>query len=156
MKINEFQKVKGRLLITSGPNETVHATIQKLAENNIGALPVCDANGKLLGIVTERDLLKECAHRNTTIGSAKVKDIMTKEVAIGIPEDDISYVMEVMIQKGIRHLPVMSGTKLIGMISARDIVEHQLEESRAKVRYLSDYLTLVTAIMQSEAVNTSK
>ena len=101
MKINEFQKIKGRPLITSGPNETVHTAIQKLVENNIGSLPVCGANGTLLGIVTERDLLKECAQRSMAIGSTKVKDIMTKEVAIGIPEDDMNYVMEVMIQKGI-------------------------------------------------------
>lgn len=153
MKIEEFQKIKGRPLITIGPDETVQAAIRKLDENKIGSLPVCDAAGALLGIVTERDLLKRFTQSGLATGGSRVKDVMTKEVVIGIPEDDINYVMEVMIQKGIRHLPVMVGLKVRGMISARDIIEHQLEESRAKVRYLNDYLSLVTAIMQSEAVD---
>jgi CBS domain-containing protein len=65
---------------------------------------------------------------------------MTKEVAIGIPGDDLDYVMNTMMQKGIRHLPIMAGAKLEGIISARDILEHRLEECRVEVRHLSDYI----------------
>jgi CBS domain-containing protein len=148
IKIKEFQKIKGRPLITIEPNATTFDAIQKLIEYRIGALPVCDNNGKLLGIITERDILKECGHQNTEIGKTKVQDVMTKDVVIGIPEDEISYVMEVMTRKQVRHLPVMAGRKLDGIISARDIIEYQLQESRAKVRYLSDYLEVVTAVLQ--------
>jgi len=58
MKIRDFLKIKGRKALTIGPNETVHVALQRLIENNIGALPVCDEDGVLLGIVSERDLLK--------------------------------------------------------------------------------------------------
>ena len=156
MKVNEFLKIKDSPVITISPNETVHAAIQKLVDNNIGALPVCDTDGAMLGIVSERDLLKECAQRSDVIGSTSVKDVMTKEVAIGIPEDNVDYVMAIMIQKGIRHLPIMAGPKLAGMISARDIVENQLEESKAEARYLSDYVGLLTALLQDEAQDTDK
>ena len=141
MKIKDLLKIEGRPVVTIGPKETVHAAIQKLVQNNIGALPVCDANGTILGIVSERDLLKECSQRGRAIDSTKVEDIMIKDIAIGIPEDDIEYAMSIMTQKGIRHLPIMVGPKLENMISIRDIVETQLEQSKAQVRYLTDYIS---------------
>lgn len=141
MKIKDLLKIKGRPIITIEPDETVHAAIQKLVKNNIGALPVCDAKGAMIGIVSERDLLKECSQRSGVIGNTKVKDVMTKDVAIGIHEDDIGYIMSIMTQKRIRHLPIMAGGKLEGMISIRDIIEVELEESKAQVRYLSDYMS---------------
>ena len=141
MKIDELLKTKGRAVVVIGPEETALAAVQRLVQNNIGALPVCDAKGTLLGIVSERDLLKQCSQRVKEIGSIKVKDVMTRDVAIGIPEDDLDYVMSIMSQKGIRHLPIMVGQKLEGMVSMRDIAEAQLEESKAQVRYLGDYIS---------------
>ena len=141
MKIKELLKIKGRPVVTIGLNETVRVAIQKLVENNIGALPVCGANGDILGIVSERDLLKECSQRIKAIDSTKVKDIMTKEVAIGTPEDDLDYVMNIMAQKGIRHLPIMVELKLEAMVSVRDIVEEELKGSRQDVRYLHQYIS---------------
>jgi CBS domain-containing protein len=140
MKIKDLLKIKDRRVIIIGPNETVHAAIQKLVENNIGALPVCDAKGVILGIVSERDLLRECSQRIMAIGSTKVKDVMTKDIAIGTFEDDLDYVISAMMQKGVRHLPIMAGPKLYGMISIRDIVEVQLQEYQVQVRYLQDYM----------------
>jgi len=141
IKVKDLLKLKGRPVVTIGSNETIYTAMQKLVENNIGALPVCDAKGTILGIVSERDLLKECSQRVGVIASTKVKDAMTKDVAIGIPDDDVDYVMSVMTQKNIRHLPIMIGPKLEGIISMRDIVEVQLEESKAQVRFLSNYIS---------------
>ena len=141
MKIRDFLKIKSRSVITIGPDETVHTAIQKLVENKIGALPVCDARGTMLGIVSERDLLKECGQRSTAIKSTKVKDVMTKEVAVGILEDDLDYVTNIMTQKGIRHLPIMEGSKLVSIISARDVMEARLEACQVDVRHLSDYIS---------------
>lgn len=149
MKVEDFLKIKRRPVIKIGPNTTAQAAMQKLVDNNIGALPVCNSKGVMLGIITERDLLKECAQNSAEIDSTTVKGVMTKEVAIGIPEDSVDYVTDIMTQKGIRHLPIMDGLKLVGMISARDIIESQLDESKADVRYLSDYIILLTAILQS-------
>ncbi len=141
MKVKDLLKLKGRPVVTIGPNETVHAAMQKLAENNIGALPVCDAKGTISGIISERDLLKECSQRISAIASTKVKDVMTKDIAIGIPDDSLDYVVSIMTQKGIRHFPIMVGPKLEGIISMRDIVEVQLEESKAQVRFLNNYIS---------------
>ena len=139
--VKDFLRTKERPVIAIGPNETVVTAIQKLVENNIGALPVCDVKGMILGILSERDVLKECSQRSRAIGGTRVKDVMTKDITIGIPEDDLDYVMDVMNQKGIRHLPIMVGPKLEGIISMRDIVDAQLEETKARVRFLSDYIS---------------
>ena len=140
MRVNELLKIKGGPLITIGPNETVLAAIQKLVENNIGAFPVCNAKGNILGIVSERDLLTECSQHSNAIDRTKVKDVMTKDVVVGIAGDDVDHVASTMIQKGIRHLPIMVGPELEGVISMRDIVEAQLEQSKAELRALSDYM----------------
>ena len=141
MKVSELLKIKGTRVITVGPNDTIYAAIQKLAENNIGALPVCDDKGMILGIISERDLLKECYHRSEAIQRTKVKEVMTKDIVIGLPEDTLDYVVSVMTQKAIRHLPIMSGAKVEGIVSMRDIVEAQLQESMAQVRYLGTYIS---------------
>lgn len=141
MKVKDLLRTKGCSVITTGPDETIITAIQKLVENNIGALPVCNAKGTILGIVSERDLLKECSLRSSKISNTKVKDVMTKDVAIGIPEDGLDYIMEIMTQKGIRHLPILDGPKLAGIMSMRDMIDAQLEETKATVRFLNDYIS---------------
>ncbi len=140
-KVSDFLRARGRPVVTIGPNDTVEAAIQKLVDNNIGALPVCDAKGTILGIVSERDLLKECLRRARNIGSTRTKDVMTENVVIGVPDDDLDYVMDIMTQRGIRHLPIMDGPELRGIVSIRDAVDTLLEQSKAQVRFLSDYIS---------------
>ena len=136
MKIKDFLREKGRPIITIGPNESVQAAMQKLVENNIGALPVCDARGTLIGIVSERDLLRECSEQVAAISSTEVKDVMTKDVVVAVPEDDLDHIMDTMSQKEIRHLPIVVGTKVEGMISSRDVIGEQLEECKVEINYL--------------------
>lgn len=139
-KVRDFLNTSGRPLVTIGSNETVEKAIRTLVEHNIGALSVCDGD-TLLGIVSERDLMKECLRAARDIGSTRVRDVMTRNVIIGLPDDDLEYVMRIMTEKGIRHLPVMDGPKLAGMVSIRDVVHVLLEASRAEARFLSDYIS---------------
>lgn len=134
MKIRDFLKLKGRPAITIGPDESVAAAAQKLIDNRIGALPVCDKEGNLLGILSERDLLRECFQRSGNM-TARVKDVMTQHVVVGFPEDDLDYATSVMKQKHIRHLPIVIDHKVEGIISMRDILDTLLEETKAQIRY---------------------
>jgi len=136
MKIRDFLKIKNRPTITIRTDETIYLALQKLAENDIGALPVCDEDGMLLGIISERDLLKECFKRNSSLHSVKVQDVMTKDVAVGYLEDDLDYAARVMKKKRIRHLPIVVGQKLESIVSIRDIVDMQLGEAEAEIRYI--------------------
>jgi len=139
MKISAFLKIKDRPVITIGPNEAILVAIQKLVDHGIGALPVCDDKGMLLGIISERDLLKEVFLRSSTMGSTKVQDVMSKEVVTGTPEEDLNYVANMMRRQKIRHLPIVIGQKLQGIISMRDIINRQLEEADTEIRYLKSW-----------------
>ncbi len=121
-------------MVTIGPDASIRDAVQMLVDNNIGALPVCDEKMILTGIVSERDLLKLCLSAPESLNN-KVKDIMTRNVAICSSGDDLDYAANVMKKQKIRHLPVVSGSKIVSIISMRDIIETQLHESEAKVKY---------------------
>jgi len=135
MKIRDLLKIKGGPVITIGPNETVAAAIEKLIKHDRGSIPVCNEQGELVGIITERDIVRKCFVRTGALTSIKIEDVMTKGVAIGIPEDDLDYAISVMKQKRIRHLPIVDRQKVVGMISMRDLLDVQLSETKAEIRY---------------------
>jgi CBS domain-containing protein len=135
MKIRDLLKIKDRPVITIGPNGTVSAAIQKLIEHDRGSIPVCNEKGELVGIVTERDIVRKSFVRSDALASIKVGEVMTKEVAIGTPEDDLDYAVSVMKQKRIRHLPIVDSQKVVGMVSMRDLLDVQLSEAKAEIRY---------------------
>jgi len=96
MKIRDLLKTKSRPVITIGPNDTVSAAVQKLAEYDLGSLAVCNDQGELVGIVSERDLVRKCFKSIDACANFKVQDVMTKEVAFGIPDDDLDYAISAM------------------------------------------------------------
>ena len=135
MKIRDLLKTKDRPVITVEPNETVSAAIKKLNDNDRGSLSVCDKNGELVGIITERDIVRKCFARIDAFANIKIQDVMAKQVAIGTPEDDLDYVISVMKQKRIRHLPIVDNQRVVGMISMRDLLDMQLDQAKAEIRY---------------------
>jgi CBS domain-containing protein len=140
MKIKDITRINGREVIMVGPNDAVTQAIDKLVNSKIGALPVCDSNGMLIGILSERDIIYGLHQSSFDIKSNKVRDFMTTEVIVGIPEDDLDHILKSMTEKGIRHLPIMAGSKVAGMLSIRDVIEERLTECHTQVRYLSDYI----------------
>jgi len=138
MKIRDLLKTKDlkyRIPVTARPNETISAAIQKLVEYDRGSLPVCNDKGELVGIITERDIVRKCLTRSEPFAKIEIQDVMTKEVAIGHPEDDLDYAISVMKQKRIRHLPIVDNQEVVGMISMRDLLGVQLEDAKAEIRY---------------------
>ena len=141
MKIKDVSHIAGRSVITIGPDATVRQAIEKLVQNKIGALPVCNTSGAMLGIISERDILKICAAGSASIDETRVDTVMTKDLVVAAPEDDLDYISQVMINHGIRHLPIMNGPRLESMISMRDIVNAQLADLEVQVRFLNAYIS---------------
>lgn len=141
MKIKDISRIKGREVITVKPHTTLAEAIKKLVNNKIGALPVCDFKGTLLGILSERDVLRWIYRGNVDISRIQVKNAMTYKVVIGDPEDNIENILRIMTEKGIRHLPVLVGTRVVGMLSLRDIIEEQLGKRSPQVVSLDEYVT---------------
>jgi CBS domain-containing protein len=135
MKMRDLLRIKSRPVITVGPNETVVEAIHKLVEHDRGSIPVCNENGELVGIITERDIVRKCFVRSDALASIKIEEVMTKDVAIGTPEDDLDYAISVMKQKRIRHIPIVDSQKVVGIVSMRDLLDVQLGETKAEIRY---------------------
>jgi len=135
MKMRDLLKIKGRPVITIAPNETVAAAIQKLAEYDRGSISVCNEKGELVGIITERDIVRKWLVHRDALAGIRIEDVMTRAVAVGTPDDDLDYAISVMRQKRIRHLPIVDQQQVVGMISMRDLLDVQLSECEAEIRY---------------------
>ena len=153
MRITDILRQKGSDVVTIAVDKTVHDAICKLNEHGIGALIVTGKSGEISGIITERDIMKECGERCVHLDDpaqghsacpALVKDVMTKDLVIGVPDDDLNYVMAVMTKNKIRHLPILEEGKLAGIISIGDVVNAHVEESDYENRLLKDYIHGVT------------
>jgi CBS domain-containing protein len=144
MKLGELltnKELNRRGAVKIDPNHTISDTIKLLVEHDCGSFPVCNDKGELVGIITERDIVRKCFTGGTDCSRFRVKDVMSTKVAVGRAEDDLDYAINVMKMEKIRHLPVVDGHKVIGMISMRDLLGVQLEQSRTEVRFLSEYIS---------------
>jgi CBS domain-containing protein len=140
MKIRDILRGKGAEVVTIHPEATVHQAMQVLVHHRIGSLVVIGERGKIAGIITERDILRECAARSEGVKETTVREVMTTNLIIGVPDDEVGYVMGIMTHNRIRHLPIIAGERLEGMISIGDVVKAQLEETEFENRYLKDYI----------------
>ncbi len=99
-----------------------------------------NAEGKIVGIITESDILNETYAKKCDLAGVTVKQVMTSELIIGEAEDDIERVEAIMTENRIRHLPILSQKRLVGIISIGDVVKGQNRESEVENRYLKDYI----------------
>ncbi|MHB1343250.1 MAG: CBS domain-containing protein [Thermoleophilia bacterium] len=140
MNVEQLLKKKGERLVTNRPEDTLEAAAQLLSVNNIGALPVRDAEGRLVGVLSERDVVRRVADKGARALSLTVGDVMSRDVATCTPTDSVKSVMETMSRRHIRHVPVIDGTDLIGVISQRDVMRSILDETQLEMNVLRDYL----------------
>ncbi len=147
MRIRDILKQKGGDVVTIEADRTVHDAICRMNEHRIGALIVTEADARVpVGILTERDVLRMCGERCSQLERpgdpcpALVRDVMTAELVIGVPEDRLEYVMGVMTQNRVRHVPVLEDARLVGIISIGDVVRATLEETRYENRMMRDYI----------------
>jgi CBS domain-containing protein len=140
MRISDILRDKGADVVTIGGSATVHDATMRLNKHNIGSLVVASETGIVMGIITERDILREVAERCEEIKDRLVSDVMTRDVIIGVPEDDLAYVMGVMTKNRIRHLPVMDESGLAGIVSIGDVVNASLRKAKFENRMLKDYI----------------
>ncbi len=144
MTLREILHNKGHVVHTVGSQATVEDVVQKLVQYNCGSLVVVDSNGPaaghMVGIVTERDILKACAAHKAALVDLRVADVMTSDVITGAPNDSIEDTMGLMTEKRIRHLPVIEDGQLLGLVSIGDVVKTQHNRLTMENHYLKSYL----------------
>jgi CBS domain-containing protein len=144
MNVSTILARKGVRVVTIRPEQTLRDALAMLAEHSIGAVLVTDAAGSLVGILSERDIVRE-AVRNERFFDLAVSSIMTRNVISGRPNDDVNACAATMTSKRFRHLPVLEGGKVVGVISLGDIVKAQRDE------YLGEIDTLQTQLLGEQA-----
>jgi CBS domain-containing protein len=131
---------KGSQVHAVAPTATVRQALEKLVENRVGSLLVLDGDA-VVGIITERDIIRHGLTGGRLLADQKVEEIMSRDVMIATPKDSLQYVMGVMTRNRIRHMPVFDDGKLAGLVSIGDLVFAQLEQSEDEIRYLKDYIS---------------
>jgi len=137
--VSMILKTKGNEVITVTPGTTMIEALEIMAEKNIGAMVVLD-QGKPVGIFSERDFVREIARENCVLLKLPVESCMTKELYCVTPSSTMDECMAIMTNKHIRHLPVMQGDDLVGIISIGDIVKNMIEDKDLLIDNLQNYI----------------
>lgn len=138
MNVGEFLKEQKQALLTCGPDEMVETVTARLADNNVGALPVCGADGRLLGVISERDIVRAFARDSVRVMFRKVRELMTCVVVSCEPDTSMAEAERRMNERRVRHLPVVENGVVVAMLSIRDVVAFRVQTQQAEIFVLRD------------------
>ena len=138
--VADLLQAKKKQLVTITSDKTVQDAVNTMVDLRIGSLVVVGTDHSLAGILTERDVLRQCAKDPTKLSEVKVESVMTKQVLVGKLDDSVKFVEHTMTARHIRHLPIVEGPKVIGMVSIGDVVGSLMTESTAEADDLRDRL----------------
>lgn len=138
--VKQLLQGKGHDVWSIGPEASVYDAIAKMAQEEVGALVVLEGES-LIGVVSERDYARKVVLQGRSSRDTKIKDIMTTRVAYARPDQSVEDCMAMMTEKRIRHLPVMDGDKLLGVISIGDLVKFIIEEQKHVIEQLEQYIS---------------
>lgn len=138
--ILELLKKRGAENYSLSPHDSVFSALQQLAQHNVGAMMVMD-NGRLVGVFSERDYTRKIALAGLSSKETHVQDIMTSNVLSVSPNTRTRDCMALMSQKKIRHLPIVDGDQVLGMISIRDILDDIISDHEQTISQLQSYIS---------------
>ena len=144
MKISRILATKSAKIITIKDEDSIRDALARLAEYHIGALVVVDSAGELCGILSERDIVRRAVVQEDLF-ALPVREVMTHDVVVGVPQDEMMSVAHIMTERRMRHLPIVDeDRRLIGMISIGDVLKAQRDAYRGEID------TLEQQVMTSE------
>jgi CBS domain-containing protein len=138
--INEILDHKGSAVWTVSPDATVFEAIQKMSEKNVGALLVTEKD-KLIGIISERDYTRKVALKGKSSKELKVREILSDRLLSVTPQHTIEECMRLMTENRVRHLPVLDGEKITGVLSIGDLVNWIISAQSTTIRQLETYIS---------------
>jgi len=137
--VHQLLEVKGSAVVSIAPDANVFEALKVMAEREIGAILVVDG-GQLVGILSERDYARKVVLKGRSSQETRVREIMTDRVICARPEHTVPECMALMTSKRIRHLPVMDGDRLAGVLSIGDLVKETISEQEMIIRQLETYI----------------
>lgn len=142
MYVETILRKKGQDVVSVRPDDTVGRVARVLNENNIGAALVCDTTGRIVGIISERDIVRGMARHQPGVTRKLARELMTSPVITCEPETSVDQLMEMMTNRRIRHLPVMKDGKLLGVVSIGDVVKQRITEFQRETDALRRYIAV--------------
>lgn len=139
-KVGNILEKKGREVWSILPDAIVYRSLELMSEKGIGALMVINDKGRVEGILTERDYARKVFLKGKSSKETYVKEIMTSELFAVNPTSSVEECMALMTEKRMRHLPVMDGDKLVGVISIGDVLKAIIEEQGIMIEHLNNYI----------------
>jgi CBS domain-containing protein len=138
MRISDILAEKNRKIVGIAPETTIHRAVALMAAEHVGALVVQDFDGRLLGIVSEHAIIAGLARRGAHLIEMSVREIMVSDGPTASPDDTVVAVMRTMTERRARHLPVMSDSRVVGLISVGDVLKSRLAEKTEENSVLQD------------------
>jgi CBS domain-containing protein len=138
--VSQILQNKGNKIFQIEATATVFEAIKAMVEANVGALLVTDGD-QIIGIMTERDYLRRVTLEGRTDKEARVEEIMSSPLIYVTPDASIEECMALMTDRRIRHLPVVEGEDVVGLVSIGDLVKFQTKEQSFRIQYLTEYIT---------------
>jgi CBS domain-containing protein len=139
MNIAQILKAKGRAVATARPDTTLLDIVAKLAQKKIGAIVVVGDNGEVVGIISERDIIRKLGERGSEVLDEPVSKTMTANVISCTETSTLDELMEVMTQGRFRHVPVIEDGALVGIVSIGDVVKNHIAEVEMEVTAMRGY-----------------
>lgn len=140
LTLSQLLDRKGRAVISIGPDEPVLEAVRSMAEKHVGALLVLEPGGRVAGIVSERDYARKVVLQGRSSADTPVRAIMTTAVISAAPDATLHDAMRIMTERRIRHLPVMTGDRLDGVLSIGDLVKAVMEMQQLEIDALQAYI----------------
>ena len=138
--VRDVLRAKGNVVFAAEPDATVYDALTVMAEKNIGAVLVREGE-RVVGIFSERDYARQVVLKGKASKDTPIRDVMTSRVVFVRPEQDIEECMALMTDKHIRHLPVLDGATLMGIVSIGDVVKAVISEREILIAQLEHYIT---------------
>lgn len=139
MRLAQILAAKGSSVVTTDPRTTVLDAIRTLVDHDIGAVVVVE-EGRMVGLLSERDVLRFTAAGQTHPGETTVGRLMTRDLVTAAPDDSIRHAMAEMTRHRVRHLPILDGPDLVGIVSIGDVVHALRTESEEENQHLKEYI----------------
>lgn len=140
MQVKDILKSKNREVVTANAETPVPEAMKALISNKISCLPVVSDNDELKGIISDKDIFKKVHEDPDGFRSSTVGELMSRDLIVGVMDDEVAYIAGIMTNNRIRHVPIVEENKLKGLVSIGDIVKTQMEHIKVENRYLKQYI----------------
>ena len=140
MLVKDILESKAREVVSVEIGTTIDEAMDLLIGKSISCLPVVEGGEHLIGIISDRDIFRKIHQTKGDYHSLKVGDLMSTDLIVGLPEDDLEYIAGLMSKNWIRHIPIVQKDQIVGLVSSRDIVKAEATRTEIENRYLRLYL----------------